>query len=871
MDSDFLTLYNQEAVYMRELAGEFARLYPKIGRRLGMQVEGDIGDAYVEKLIESFSFVAARTQSKLNGAFPAFTGPLLETIYPNFNAPTPAVAVARFYPGQFEGKAGAGFRIARGTTFTSAVLPGEQSQCVFVSSQDVTLYPLEIVSAQFTGIPAIPSLERRLPEHSQIKGALRLRLRAGDCDISSLQDLDRLPIYLTGDEALASRLFELLHVAALATVIGEPGQLGQGDASFHVVTREAVVHEALEPDQGLLPLNWSKFNGLNLIQEAFSFANRFYFFTLTGLGRGLREIAEREVEIVVLLSQSAHELADQVDASHFSLFCTPVINLFPLEIDSLELSTQKLRVQADHELLMRPAPLLPMDYEVFRIDRLCGHLEANSEKLEFKPRYHALNHDEGSHGRYYTIRRAEREETDPTRRYGNRYYAYANQSDAAADGRGFVRNAWVTLTTDSDWVARGWQAYDDKDLNGADDAFIEDDDAVMRKILDAAHKSTAALNLDDLHSEGVDAILRNVAVRFHTEWDSDVATKRYQKLKTGEHPPLPQFTDAQFSAFIQDSGKQQFWGDARVRTDGVNGPALTPLDSRMKPQNWHFHPIGFLAQMRECLTTDAALSEEAFETEIRRNWITGLKFIEKRLEQIEPWKNPNNLLPSPPAQLPVVLREYATTHAIQNRRHTTFWENFIYWFGVDPNTIVTPETNNLPRDAAPAGHHVYVYMKGMRDAFKHISMQQVLKAALGFEAGAYVWQGRRPERPPVPAQGQFQMECVNIACQHGLFFKRFVRTDPVDQNRMQVQLHEISHMVGTTCSDDKKVTLPDGTVDPRGFKNSTAYGAEAARVLAEFHPEHALANAENVAFFIVSAKDEVAGDGKNNPNVRQQA
>jgi hypothetical protein len=131
-----------------------------------------------------------------------------------------------------------------------------------------------------------------------------------------------------------------------------------------------------------------------------------------------------------------------------------------------------------------------------------------------------------------------------------------------------------------------------------------------------------------------------------------------------------------------------------------------------------------------------------------------------------------------------------------------------------------------------------------------------MKGSLGFEAGAWVWQNRYPAKPLVPAENGFKMECINIACQHGLFFKKFQRTDPVDQNRMQLQLHEISHMVGTTCSDDQTITLPNGQADPNRYNGNTGYGAERARVLAEFQPERALANAENVSLFILSAKDE---------------
>ncbi|WP_454824966.1 hypothetical protein [Paraburkholderia xenovorans] len=439
---------------------------------------------------------------------------------------------------------------------------------------------------------------------------------------------------------------------------------------------------------------------------------------------------------------------------------------------------------------------------------------------------------------------------------GKSYYAYACQQDAAIDGRDFVRDAWVTLTTDSDWIARGWQTYEDRELNTHDDGFVEDDDAVMQAIVTAAHKSSASLNLDDLHAEGVDAILRTTAIRFHTEWDSDHNSTRYEKLQTGAHPPLPQLTDDQFNAFLSDVQSQQFWRDAGVMNDGRNATNGTPLSTPMDPKNWHFHPVGFLAQMRECLATDATLSEEAFELEILKSWNTGLKLIEKRLKQLEPWAHEDAAMPLPPPARPAVIREYATLHTIHNVRHTDFWSNFEYWFGITPNDVASPESLHGTLAAALAGHHVYKYLKGMREFFKHISMQRVVKGALGYRAGAYVFAGVLPDKPLVPARSGFQMEYINIGCEYGPFFRAFSLANPIDQNRMEVQLHEVAHLRNTAHANDQKIELAATVADPYHFNQQTAYGARAARVLAEFTPNRAMANAENIAFFIESAKDE---------------
>jgi type VI secretion system protein ImpG len=360
--------------------------------------------------------MAARMQIKLDAEFPRFTGRLLEVLYPNYVAPTPAMAVARLYPGRTEGNLAEGFRLARGTSFTARIPDGEKTACQFRSSQDVTLYPLEITEARLTGIPPdIPALDRYVPPNTKVRGALRLRLRTtNDARIADLKGLDRLPVYLAGDEQVASYLFELLHTAGVASITGVPGEFNTPGRALHAVNSGAIAHEGLGTDQGLLPLTWSKFHGHNLLHEYFACPSRFYFFALTGLARGLRRVDGREIEIVVLLDQSTERLANLVDASRFALFCTPMVNLFPKHTDRIELSA------TDTEFRLMPARLTPLDYEVFSVEAMVGQVTATSAELEFRPLYQTLNNDEGNHGRYFSTRRERRLMSDSARRYGTR-------------------------------------------------------------------------------------------------------------------------------------------------------------------------------------------------------------------------------------------------------------------------------------------------------------------------------------------------------------------------------------------------------------------------------------------------------------------
>jgi type VI secretion system protein ImpG len=449
MDPRLLEYYNEELVYLRESAGEFAQAHPKIARRLGLQA-GEMTDPYVERLIESFCMMAARMRIKLDAEFPRFTQRLLEVTYPNYVSPTPSMAVVRMFPAHTKGNLNEGFRVPRGLSLKTRTPGGERTPCTFRTSQDVVLYPLEIVGAWLTGIPPdIHGLERYVPAHAQVRGALRLRIRTTNKSrMATLEGLDRLPVYLAGDEQVASNLFELVHAAGIASIVGEPGEFSAPDRPFAAVSSKAVVHDGLNPDQGLLPLVWSRFHGHNLLQEYFSCPSRFYFFTLTGLAAGLKMTRGEEAEIVVLLDRAPDKLASLVDASRFALFCTPVINLFEQNLDRIELTDTAT------EFHLVPRRQQPLDYEVFSVETVEARVARNSNAQTFRPLFQTLSDDEGNRGRYFSVRRERRLLSDSARRYGTRtpyigtetFVSLVDQHEAPyREGMRYLSaRAWVT-------------------------------------------------------------------------------------------------------------------------------------------------------------------------------------------------------------------------------------------------------------------------------------------------------------------------------------------------------------------------------------------------------------------------------------------
>jgi len=403
MDRRLLNYYNRELQHLREVGAEFAREYPKIASRLGM--EGvECADPYVERLLEGFSFMAARVQMRIDAEFPRFTQHLLETIYPSYLSPVPSMAVVRFEPEPAEGSLADGVVIPRGSSLKSVLGKGEQTSCEYRTAHDVTLWPIEIAEAQylrFSGSTAGADLPP-LPEirSGKVKAGLRLRLRTTMNARLDQLALDKLALHLVGGEDVPSRLLEQL-VANTVSVIARPTK---PPADWHhVLPRGSVRGMGFEDHEALMPNSTRQFSGYRLLQEYFAFPQRYLFVELSGLAGAVRRCRDTTLDVILLFDRVDPVLDGQVDASDFALFCTPAINLFPRRADRIHLTDR------DHEYHVIADRTRPMDYEVVEVTGVTGYTEGGEQGREFLPFYatHDLSHGEEG-GAFFGVRRTPR-------------------------------------------------------------------------------------------------------------------------------------------------------------------------------------------------------------------------------------------------------------------------------------------------------------------------------------------------------------------------------------------------------------------------------------------------------------------------------
>ena len=444
MDARLLRFYEAELRFIREMGGEFAREYPKIAGRLGL--EGlDCADPYVERLLEGFAFLSARIQLKLDAEFPEFTRHLLDIVHPHLNRPLPSMAMVQFEPDLTEGALAEGFSIRRDSALRAPLPKGEKTACEYRTAHDVTLWPLQIAGCRYLSNPgALAAAGLPVPEGARAALQLTLEVTAG----LGLEDLalDRLPVYLRGSDELPGVIYEQVHGGVVAVC------LGSGDGDPVVLGPEAVQPTGFEADQALLPPSRRTFEGYRLLQEYFAFPQRYLYLELTGLASALQGLRGNRLQVTFLLARARSELQHGLDVKQFALFTTPAINLFPLTADRIHVG------QHLTEFHVVPDRNRPMDFEVYGVTDVRGFGQGADDVRRFHP-FYALSHHlpEQEVNAFYTVQRRPREPSSRQRRHGGRTHylgseCFVSVVDAACDpaAEGIRQLEVKTLCTNRD-------------------------------------------------------------------------------------------------------------------------------------------------------------------------------------------------------------------------------------------------------------------------------------------------------------------------------------------------------------------------------------------------------------------------------------
>ncbi len=409
MRDELLGYYEKELAFLRQMGAEFAEKYPKIATRLLLEPD-KCEDPHVERLIEAFAFLAGRIRLKIDDEFPEVTESLLNVLYPHYLTPIPSMSIAKFALDPEQGKLTTGYQIDKDTTLYSRPVQG--TPCRFRTCYPITLWPLEVVSAELSS--NAPADSRGRWDQGFIKITLRClnnaqlsELRQGEG--KTAQPIDRLRFYINGEAQLVYPLYELIFNNATKVelrsiqgkrVLGTPGVISLSTSNIQPV--------GFAENEGLLPYTARSFIGYRLLTEYFAFPEKYLFFDLLGIDLAAMAGFGEQFEIFIHLKDVAAPTA-RVDASTFQLGCTPIINLFHKTAEPIQLTHQQYEYQVIADIHRQMAT------EIYSIDEVITTDPYLQQARHYQP-FYSLRHtykQEQTNTFWYTTRRASQRKDDP--------------------------------------------------------------------------------------------------------------------------------------------------------------------------------------------------------------------------------------------------------------------------------------------------------------------------------------------------------------------------------------------------------------------------------------------------------------------------
>ena len=389
MSDELLPYYEKELAFIRQMGSEFSRENPKIAGRLGINND-TIEDPHVSRLVESFAYLNARIQHKLDDDFPELTDALLNVVFPHYLRPIPSLTMVEFTADQeqLESK----YTVEKDTEIETEYFQGEN--CRFSTCYPVELYPIEITKATLIGRPFLtPGADKM----SNCASVLKLSIKTFNSDIE-IKDigLDRLRLYLKGQPQHVHPLYQML--------LGETHQIvltgSEDDLQPTYLDSTALQPVGFTENEGLLSYPENSFLGYRLLTEYFAFPDKFMFIDICNLSKHLPENASDQLDIYIYLKDSNIELEHNISEKTFVLGATPAVNIFNLKCDPIKLD----HTQTEYHLL--PDSRRPKGFEVQSVEKVVAST-SSGDKTDYLP-FYGIRHehkDPADHAYWFATRR----------------------------------------------------------------------------------------------------------------------------------------------------------------------------------------------------------------------------------------------------------------------------------------------------------------------------------------------------------------------------------------------------------------------------------------------------------------------------------
>ncbi len=430
MTPELLEYYDRELSFIRHMAGEFASAHPKIAGRLQL-AEGISEDPHVERLIEAFALLNARTRMKLDDDFPEITDSILQIVYPHATRPIPSVAIVQFLLDPDQADLVSGCHLPAGSPIETEPLSG--SVCRFRTCFPTTLWPVDVVSARLAARP-YPAPNTPRSDEAQAVVHLSLSTRSSEVTFKDL-DVETLRFHLQGLPQHIAQLYELLFNHCIEVALATDPQ----DARPVVLPPTAIAPGGFGEDEGLLPSDARWGPGFQLLTEFFAFPQKFSFCDLSGFDRLDTETSGQRLEVFLYLNRTIIELERHVDADTFRLGCATVVNLFRQRAEPISLTG------TTYEYRLVPDARRPESTEVFSVDEVNG-VSPDGEHFPIRPFYSLRHAGEDTRAFWHAAQRESSQSVDGVDHGTETSLSFVDLDQARAELDGVYVDVMTTCT-----------------------------------------------------------------------------------------------------------------------------------------------------------------------------------------------------------------------------------------------------------------------------------------------------------------------------------------------------------------------------------------------------------------------------------------
>ncbi len=328
-------------------------------------------DPYVERLHEGFAFLTGRLQQKLDDELPELTEGLVSLLWPHYLRMIPSLSVVELIP--LREKLQRTEVVPAGVPVRSAPISvpppsGAEGttpktvQCLYRTTQAVQLQPLSITHAG----PTV-----RHDGRSVIRLAFELHHSARREET----DLSRLRLHLNADLPVAFAM-HLALTRQVDSVLWRIPEVRDGEAvPLAGITIEPA---GFSTEERLWPKADAAFSGYQLLLEYFSFREKFLFIDLCGFDVAKLPAGTTRFELELVL-KTAYPSDQHFSKDNVRLFCSPVINLFELDAEPIEINHHET------EYRVVPAGHQGEHVETYSVDAIGTFDHDTAERYEYVP------------------------------------------------------------------------------------------------------------------------------------------------------------------------------------------------------------------------------------------------------------------------------------------------------------------------------------------------------------------------------------------------------------------------------------------------------------------------------------------------------